>query len=57
MLRVSSRADPWPHFMATYCNKYSSMGELITEMINLIVRETLGRPGRGLFNNVNVNLK
>lgn len=57
MLRMSSRVDPWPHILATYRNKYSHMGELITEMINLIVKQTLGRPGRGLFDNVNMNLK
>jgi len=57
MLRVSSVADPWPHFMAIYYNKYSCMGELITETLNLIVRETHGRPWRGLVDNVNMNLK
>jgi hypothetical protein len=57
MLRVSRRADPSPRFTATYYNKYSSMGELITEMINLIVRQTLGRPGHEFVDNVNMNLQ
>jgi hypothetical protein len=33
------------------------MGEIITEMMNLIVRETLGRPGNGLVDNVSMTLK
>jgi len=57
MLCVSSRADPWPHFMAIYYNKYSCMGEMITEMMNLRLRQTLGRQGLGLVDNVNANLK